>query len=87
MPVGAVNRPPSSAPARHAFGITPHATNVFANPTRGLFVGVGGDVNVRMAGSQSDHVFKNVPSGTTLVIEVDRVYVANTTATDMIGLY
>jgi hypothetical protein len=87
MATGPAVRPPSTNPARNAFDITPHATNTLAAVTRGLYVGVGGDVNVRLVGSQSDHIFKNVPSGTTLAIEVDRVYVANTTATNMIGLH
>ncbi len=55
--------------------------------TRGLYVGTGGDVKVDMMATGSAITFKNVQSGTVLPIRVIKVYSADTTASDIVGLY
>jgi len=50
-----------------------------------LYIGVGGDLTVTMAGGGNDVEFKNVPSGTFLPIAVTKVKAA-TTATDILAI-
>jgi hypothetical protein len=76
----------------HAAAITPAGRahpvteNVEIEATKALYIGVGGDLVVRMAGEGNVVTFKNVPDGASLAIEVDRVE-TSTTATDIVALY
>lgn len=54
---------------------------------RGLYVGVGGDVEVNFRNNGSAIVLVGVPTGSLLPIDVSKVLAANTTATDMVVLY
>lgn len=54
--------------------------------TRGLYIGVTGDVAVIMAGDTAAVTFKAAPVGI-LPIQVTKVMSTNTTATDMLALY
>ncbi len=74
------------APALHAFAITPDDNNDLAIATRGIYVGVGGDVAVVTAGGETV-TLKNASAGTTLPVRVARVKATGTTATNLIGLY
>lgn len=74
-------------PARNAEVVTPHNSTDLAALSRALYVGVGGDVSVQMAGTGTAIVFKNVPTGTTLPIRIHRVNSTATTATNMVALY
>tara|TARA_R100000742_G_C4254762_1_gene72769 strand:- start:669 stop:950 length:282 start_codon:yes stop_codon:yes gene_type:complete len=51
-----------------------------------IYVGVGGDVVVTLAGSGSDFTFKNLASGQLLPVQITHVKATNTTATNMIAL-
>lgn len=73
-------------PASGAFAITPHDTNALSEPIRGLYVGVAGDVTVRMLRGSTDVLFKAVPAGTILPIRVTHIRATGTTATTMLGL-
>lgn len=53
--------------------VTPSASTVYDPPGRGLYVGVTGNVVVRMAGDLSQPTFVAVPAGTILPIAVDMV--------------
>jgi hypothetical protein len=79
-----VSREISSAAG--GLAVTPSDTTTFDPPGRGLYVGVTGNVAVRMAGDLSVLTFIGVQGGTVLSICVDRVMSTNTTATDMILL-
>ena len=70
--------------AEVALVITPHASTNMPE-TRGIYVGVGGDVVAIVNGSAV--TFKNVQSGSILPIRATRVNATSTTATDMVGLY
>lgn len=64
--------------------VTPSDTTVFDPPGRALYVGVTGNVAVRMAGDQSLPILVNVQGGTMLSICVDKVLSTGTTATDLV---
>lgn len=66
--------------------VTPSDTTVFDPPGRGLYVGVTGNVAVRMAGDESTPIFVGAQAGTVLSICVDKVLSTGTTATNMILL-
>lgn len=77
-------------PAGFAFPITKNDVTIFAQPTRYLYVGTGGNVKVMMTNKSNTNTvvtFANVVNGTTLKIRVQRVYSGNTTASGFIGLY
>ena len=75
-------------PARRAFVITPADAADFANFTRAIYVGVAGNINVRLAGDTAATVlFSNVPAGTVLPIAVAGVESTSTTASLLIGMF
>lgn len=73
-------------PARHAFPITPHATSEIDPLPKALFIGTGGDLVGRPAGSESDVTFKNLASGQILPVRLQYVRASGTSATDIVGL-
>lgn len=60
--------------------------NIPRKATRGLYVGVGGDVVVVFENGDAV-TFKDVPAGEILPVEAVRVNSTNTTATDILALY
>jgi len=75
-----------SAPALVAFAITPSDETDFAQVTRGIYVGVGGDV-VAVMSDGTAVTFTGAQAGTILPIRAARVNSTSTTATDLVGLY
>ena len=69
---------------RHAEAVTPHDTNV--NRFTALFVGVAGDVVLKLADDNANVTLKNVPSGSFLPLQTELVLSTGTTATDIVGL-
>ena len=69
---------------RHA-AVTPSDSTTFDAP-QAIYVGVGGDVELRLIGDSTVVVYKNVPSGSWLPVLADRVYATNTTATDIVRM-
>jgi len=85
-PFNAANAPNgATAPATSADGITPNDSADLPNAARSLWVGVGGDVRVTTVDGQ-DQVFKNVADGGIVPCGVRKVWSANTTASDILGL-
>jgi len=76
----------SSSSATEAYAITPSNTVDLAVPTRGIYVGVSGDLKVDMVGVGTV-TFKDLAAGVIHPISVSRVYAAGTDATDIIGVY
>ena len=74
------------APARVAFSIVPNDTEALGVTAKALYVGTGGDVAIRAAGSSSDVVLRNVASGSLLPIRVSAVRIVGTTAANIVGL-
>lgn len=73
-----------SDPAKNAAAVVPSDATVFT-PTRGLYIGVAGNVVVTMYGSANVVTFANAPVGI-LPVQVTKVMVA-TTATNIVALW
>lgn len=79
-----------SNPATRAAALTKSDSTVIAPATRGLYVGGGGDVAVRIlnaSGVAASVTFANVPAGTILPIVCDQLLSTGTTATNVLGLW
>jgi hypothetical protein len=76
-----------TVPAANADVISPSDETDLANPTRGLYVGVSGDVKVDFVTGGSEIVLTGLMAGVVHPLRVKRVYVGGTTATEIIGLY
>ena len=75
---------PSTLPATDLFAVTPSDTNDLLVLTRGLYVGVSGDVKVTcMAGNVTTLV--GLAAGVFHPIRVRRVWATGTTATNIVG--
>lgn len=74
------------SPASSAFAITTHNTNELTTVTRGVYVGVSGDLKVDMLDGTTV-TFANIVAGVIHPLRVRKVYATGTTATNIIGLY
>lgn len=87
----AIYRNPNSSdwtrPAGHAAAVTPNDSNDLTTYSRGLFVGVSGDVKVDMEDGEAAILFKNVIAGVVHPIRAKRVYSTGTTATSIVALW
>lgn len=66
--------------------ITPNNSTDLAEVSRGLWVGVGGTITMRLADDTADRVFLGVAAGEH-PFRVKRLSASGTTATDMLALY
>ena len=73
------------SPGRTSETIVPSDVTDLVTVTRAIYVGVGGDVRVIMAGGMTQ-TFKAAAAGSILPICVSRVYATGTTATNLVGL-
>lgn len=71
--------------AHDAAVVTPSDSTILPAGVRGLWIGVTGDLAVRMVGGGSV-TFTNVPAGVQFPIQVDMVLAA-TTADEIVALY
>lgn len=74
------------SPPEHAVAIVPDDQEPLSVVTRALFVGVGGDVAVRMFGGDVV-TLANVPAGTLLPLRIDRVFATGTSAGSLLGFW
>ena len=75
-----------SQPARHAFVVTPHATNEIDPLPKAIFIGTGGNIVGRPVASTVDVTFKNLASGQILDVRLQYIRASGTTAADLVGL-
>jgi hypothetical protein len=75
----------ATAPAAGAFAITPSDVTTFDQPTRAIYVGTGGTLEVAMLWGGTAN-FENVADGTLLPIRASQV-TSGTTAGALVGLY
>jgi hypothetical protein len=73
-------------PAEKFDDITPHDTNNLAAPTRGIYVGVSGDLKVDSHDGNAI-TFVGISAGIIHPISCTRVYNTGTTATNIVGIY
>lgn len=73
------------SPARDADTITPDNDNDLTEQTRGIYVGVSGDVKVDMVGGTTA-TFVNLAAGIIHPIQATRIYATGTDATNILGL-
>lgn len=73
-------------PASKAFAISPHNSNELPFITRGIYVGVGGDIVAILAEDSTAVTFKNAVAGTVIPVRAKIVQATNTTATNLLGL-
>jgi len=74
------------SPGTVAFAVTPHDTNELSYVTRGIYVGVGGDIKLTTVGG-STVTFVDVQTGTILPIRAKVIYNSVTTADSLIGIH
>lgn len=73
-------------PAENAFAVTPSDDTDLAEDTRGLYVGVSGDVKVDLVGGTTV-TFVGLAAGVLHPLRVKRVYETGTDAEDIVGVY
>ena len=79
--------PPINAPAQGAVAVTPSdGADLPTSPTRGLIVGVAGNVKVTM-GNGDVVVLPALAAGVIHPVSVVRVWSTNTTATSIVAVY
>lgn len=76
-----------SSPAMNAVAVSPSDTVDFGFVSRGIYVGVTGNVVAVMQGTGGAITFTAVQAGSILPIRVTRVNATSTTATNMVALY
>lgn len=74
-------------PAYDQVAVTPSDVTNLPSITRGLYVGVAGNVAVVPASGGAAVTFVAVPAGTVLPIQVSRVNSTNTTASSIVALF
>lgn len=75
-----------NSPARNAFAITPDDATDLAVATRGIYVGVSGDLRIAMVNDAAPVTLVGAAVGYHPLC-VRRVYATSTTAASLIGVY
>ena len=73
------------SPGFHAAEVIPSDTTDLAQTSRALFIGMGGNLRVTMAGDEIV-TFRNVSAGT-LPIRARRIHATGTTAADIVAIW
>lgn len=74
-----------TAPARRAFAIIPHDSQPLPLVTKGLCVGMSGNIALRAIDSEDD-VTLSVVAGQLLPIRITHIRATGTTASGLVGL-
>lgn len=69
-----------------AFAITPDDDADLIYPTRALYVGTGGNINLLLWDDSDPVILTNVLGGSCLPLNVKRIYATDTGASDLVGL-
>lgn len=73
-------------PASRGFAVTPHNTNLLLHETRGVYVGVAGDLKCDLADGDTV-TFVGLAGGIIHPIRATRIYATGTSATSIVGVY
>lgn len=75
-------------PARHAEALDASISDDQpSQSTRAIYIGGTGDISVDMLGGELAVIFKAVPAGTVLPIQITELNNTGTTATDVVALW
>jgi hypothetical protein len=75
-----------TSPSRDWFNIAPSDSADLSFIPKAIYVGTGGDLVVTSARTNSEVIFRNVPSGAVLDVRPAAVRETGTTAADLVGL-
>ena len=75
------------SPATSSASVTPNDNDELAFLTRALYVGVGGNVKVKLRDDSTAVIFVGVAEGSVLPLQVKQVFDTDTTATNIIALW
>ena len=78
---------PADAPAGSGEQITPNDSNNLIVPTRGIYVGVAGDLTVIMATNGQKVVFSGIMAGMIHPIMASKVFATGTSAAGLVGVW
>ena len=78
--------PGLNSPLTNAAAIAPNDSEDISVTTRGIYLGMPGDVQVDLLDSGTV-TLRNLVAGVVHPIRAKRVYATGTTATDIVGLY
>lgn len=67
-----------------AYAVTPSDSSNLSSPTRAIYVGSGGDINVTPLDS-SAVILYNVPAGSTLFLSASKVSSTDTSASNIVA--
>lgn len=76
-----------SAPARSAEALSPSSQQALPRIPKAIFVGQGGDIQLRCIDDATAVVLRNISSGTIIPLRVAQIFPELTTADDLVGLY
>lgn len=74
------------SPAKNGQAVTPNDVTELTNVSRGIYVGIGGDLSVVMEGGQTI-TFPGVPGGSLLPIRANIVRSTGTTADSIVAVW
>lgn len=77
----------TTQPTRQALTITPNDSTVFDRPTRGLYIGVAGTIQVLHVDDTSPVTYATTVAGMVYPWAVKKVYASGTTATSIVGQF
>lgn len=87
MPSAAYLSADATVSAHRASTLPTSDSTIFEQPTRGIYVGVGGNMTVDMADGGTAVLFVNLLAGVVYPFQVTRVYSTGTSATNLVALY
>jgi len=76
------------SPADTSYVVTPaDGVEIGAFLPRAIYVGVGGDINMRLEGDEAPVLFKGVQDGSLLPVKARMIYSTSTTATNIVAIF
>jgi hypothetical protein len=73
-------------PHSRAVAVAPSNTVDLVNATRGVYIGVAGDLTADLVGGSTNVLFKALAVGIVHPLRVSRIYATGTTATSILAL-
>ena len=73
------------AGSRAPYAVAPDDVAPLPAVPKGIFVGTGGDVTLRGAGSDADVTYRNLPDASYIAVRASHVRATGTTATNLIA--